>query len=195
MTARAALYHRASSIDQDVTLARDELRSSAKARGLDVVMDVEESGSGANNDRPGLQRILDAARRRKIDAVVVWKLDRFARSALDLLTNVRTLTDAGVEFIATSQGIHIGRRGDAMSSLMLTVLAGVAEFERSLIIERTKLGLDKARRQGKRIGRPRAANAPTHDAVVALRANGLSWSQVAQQLGCTPSAAQRAMAR
>jgi putative DNA-invertase from lambdoid prophage Rac len=82
-----------------------------------------------------------------------------------------------------------------MSRLLLTMLAAVAEFERELIIERTRLGLDKARRAGKRLGRPQAANAPESAAVRALRAQGRSWEQIARRLGCTPSAARRALAR
>lgn len=192
---RAAVYHRVSTLDQDPTAARQELRSALAARGFAAVLEVEETGSGARNDRPGLQRVLDAARRHKIDAVVVWKLDRFGRSAFDLMANLRQLEDAGVRFIATSQGIDIRPNGDPMSKLILTVLAGVAEFERSLIVERTRLGLDKARRAGKRLGRKVSADAPEPAAVASLRARDLSWRQVAQQLGCTPSAARRAVER
>ncbi len=193
--ARVAIYHRASTLDQDASLAREELRSAAKARGLEVVLEVEETGSGARNDRPGLQQVMDAARRHKIDAVLVWKLDRFARSALDLLSNIRELEACGVRFIATTQGIDIKPDGDPMSRLMLTVMAGVAEFERSLIIERTRLGLEKARKRGKRLGRPVSRKAPRPATVTRLRSEGLSWSKVAVELGCTASAARRAAAR
>jgi DNA invertase Pin-like site-specific DNA recombinase len=191
----AALYHRVSTTDQDPTLARAELRGAAEARGYAIALDVEETGSGARNDRPGLQRVLDAARRGHVGAVIVWKLDRFGRSALDLLANVRALEDAGCAFHVVTQGIDIRPDGDPMSRLLLTMLAAVAEFERDLIRERTRLGLAHARRQGKRLGRPRAANAPDPTVVAALRAEGKSWGQVARKLGCTPSAAQRAAKR
>lgn len=192
---RAALYHRVSTLDQDPTLARDELRTAARARGMEVVIDETESGSGARNDRPGLQRVLEAARRGRIDAVVTWKIDRWGRSALDLLNNVRVLEDSGVRFLATSQGIDIKPGGDPMSRLILTVLSGVAEFERSLIVERTHLGLQRARRAGKRLGRPTAANAPDPGTVATLRAQGAPWARIAAELGCTTSAARRAAAR
>jgi DNA invertase Pin-like site-specific DNA recombinase len=187
-----AIYHRASTLDQDPTLAREELRAAARARGLTVGMEIEESGSGARSDRPGLQRVLDAARRGKVSAVIVWKLDRFGRSALDLLSNIRTLENSGVRFIAVTQGIDIHPEGDAMSRLILTVLAGVAEFERSLIIERTRLGLDKARRAGKRLGRPRQGTAPVAADVMGRRTAGESWSSIATALGCTIASARRA---
>jgi DNA invertase Pin-like site-specific DNA recombinase len=189
---RAAVYHRTSTVDQDPTLARQELRAAAAARGMAVTMEIEETGSGARNDRPGLQQIMDAARRGKIGAVLVWKLDRFGRSALDLLANIEGLERAGVRFIAVTQGIDIRPDGDPMSRLILTVLAGVAQFERSLIVERTRLGLDKARQNGKQIGRPRRGAAPKPATVAGLRASGASWSAIASKLGCTASAARRA---
>jgi putative DNA-invertase from lambdoid prophage Rac len=192
---RAALYHRVSTLDQNPALARDELRAAALARGCTDPELIEETGSGANNDRPGLQRVLDLARRGKIDTVICWKLDRFGRSALDLLANVRTLEDAGCRFVALTQGIDIRPGGDPMSRLLLTMLAAVAEFERELIRERTRLGLDKARKQGKRIGRPFGKSAPSPLAVVALRAEGTSWSTIGRTLGCTPAAARRAVLR
>lgn len=192
---RAAIYHRASTLDQDATLAREELRGAAKARGFEMVMEIEETGSGARNDRPGLQRVMDAARRHKVDVILVWKLDRFARSALDLLSNIRELEACGVRFIAITQGIDIQPEGDPMSRLMLTVMSGVAEFERSLIIERTRLGLDKARKRGKQLGRRRNRNAPVPEEVAVLRDAGVSWSKIAERLGCTPSAARRALSR
>lgn len=192
---RVAIYHRCSTLDQDVSLARDELRAAAKARGLEVVLEVEETGSGARNDRPGLQRVMEAARRHKVDVVLVWKLDRWGRSSLDLLSNINTLEACGVRFIAITQGIDIKPDGDPMSRLILTVMAGVAEFERSLIMERTRLGLDKARKRGKQLGRRLNKNAPAPEHVASLRAQGLSWSKVAGELGCTASAARRAWSR
>ena len=188
---RVAVYHRVSTTDQDPEAARHELHVAAAARGFSITMDVAETGSGARNDRPGLQLIMEAARKHKIDVVMVWKLDRFGRSSLDLLSNIRELQKCGVRFIATTQSIDIAPNGDPMSMLILTVLAGVAEFERSIIIERTRLGLDKARRDGKHIGRPKGTSIDP-DVVTPLRASGASWSTIALQLGCTSSAARRA---
>lgn len=179
---RLALYHRASTLDQDPALARAELESWAARQGGAVASLVEERGSGANNNRPGLQRVLDAARRGKIDAVVVWKLDRFGRSALDVLANIQALADAGVRFVCMSQGLDVKPGGDAMSRLLLSVLAAVSEFERDLIRERTRLGLARARKRGTRLGRPRK-DGPTGDQVLALRGKGMSWSKVAEELG------------
>ena len=133
---RAALYHRVSTVDQDPTAARKELRDAARRYNLRVSLDVEETGSGANNSRPGLDQVMLAARRGKVDVILVWKLDRFGRSALDLLTHLRELEGAGVRFVSITQGIDIHPGGEAMSRLMLTMLGAVAEFERELIAER-----------------------------------------------------------
>jgi len=190
---RVAVYHRVSTLDQNPTLAREELQAAAARLGGEVVLDIEETGSGARNDRPGLQRLMDAARRGKLDAVMVWKLDRFGRSALDVLANIRDLDAAGVRFTATTQGIDVRPGGDAMSRLILGVLASVAEFERDLIRERTRLGMAKARAAGKRIGRPRVVG-PKRAEVKRLRQQGRSWREVSATLRCSVWAARQAAA-
>lgn len=179
-----------STLDQDRTLARRELIAWAERQGGSAAMTIEESASGAWNARPGLLRVLDAARRGEVDSVAVWKLDRWGRSALDVLANIQALADAGVRFVAVSQGLDVKPSGDAMSRLMLTVLAAVAEFERDLIRERTTLGLDRARRRGVQLGRPKA-DGPTPEAVRRLRKQGRSWNDTAAALGCTIAMARR----
>lgn len=194
---RVATYHRVSTLDgrQDAALAREELRAAADRIGT-VAMEVEEQGSGARNDRPGLQAVMDAARRGKVDAVVVWKLDRWGRSAADVHTNIRELQARGVRFVAVTQGLDVRPGGDAISNLLLGVLASVAEFERELIRERVTLGLRRAQAKGTRsgnpIGRPRKGAKPDAAKVQAMRADGASWAQVASALGCTVASARRA---
>jgi DNA invertase Pin-like site-specific DNA recombinase len=183
---RVATYHRVSTTDQDPTTAR-----AAERLGAELVLEIEETGSGAANDRPGLQRILDAARRSKLDVVLVWKLDRFGRSALDLLGHLRQLDTFGVRFVAVTQGLDVRPGGDPMSRLLLTMLSAVSEFERDLIRERTRAGLDRARRDGRRLGRPRVRR-PDRTAVEDLRAQGATWAAVADALGCTVWAARQA---
>lgn len=190
---RAALYHRVSTLDQNPEAAFHELEIAAKQRGAKVVVAMKEKGSGANNDRPGLQQILRDARRGYFDQVLVWKLDRFGRSALDLLANIRTLTNAGVGFAVITQGIELRPGGDAMTNLLITMLAAVAEFERELIGERTRAGMAHARRNGKHVGRPRVERVDPRD-VAELRGNMLAWGEIAATLGCSVHAAQHAHA-
>ena len=183
---RAAVYHRVSTVDQDPAAARKELRAAAKRHGFHLALDIEETGSGASNSRPGLAKLMQAAGRGRIDVVLVWKLDRFGRSALDLLANLRALEDAGVRFSSITQSFDLRPNGDAMSRLMLTMLGAVAEFERALISERTRLGMAKARADGKPCllytspsPRPSAAR------VQRLRKRGYSWRELAVELGCS----------
>jgi DNA invertase Pin-like site-specific DNA recombinase len=190
---KAALYHRVSTLDQNPDLAATELAGAAHRLGYEVPpeLDVRETGSGARNDRPGLRRVLDAARAGKIDAVLVWKMDRWGRSALDLLANIRHLESAGVRFIATSQGVDVKPGGDAMSRLLVTMLGAVSEFERDLVRERTRLGLARAKANGKRLGR-RPGPRPDEARVRALREAGKTWGEIGKALGCHPATARRA---
>lgn len=181
---RVALYHRVSTLDQDPTLARTEIGNWVARQGGSVSLAIEETGSGARNDRPGLQRVLNAAHRGDVDCVAVWKLDRWGRSSLDVLSNIQALADNGVRFVAVSQGLDLKPGGDAMSRLMLNVLSAVAEFELSLVAERTRLGLARARKAGKILGRPRASG-PSAEQVRKLRSKGRSWAAIADELDCT----------
>lgn len=192
---RAALYHRVSTREQNRRLARTELRAAAAARGLRVVLDVEETASGKSSVRPGLARVLEAVQRGAIDVVLVQRLDRWGRSTLDLLANLRRLRSAGVSFVAIAQGLEVRPEQDAVSELTLTVLAAVAEFERAVIVERTLDGLAAARRAGKTLGRPLGDRAPAPERVAALRAAGRSWTVIARRLGCTIGSARRALDR
>lgn len=192
---RAALYHRVSTREQDPRLARVELRAAAATRGLSVVLDVEEVASGRGSVRPGLDRVLDAAQRGRIDVVIVQRLDRWGRSTLDLLANLRRLRLAGVGFVAIAQGLEVRPQHDAVSDLTLTVLAAVAEFERAIIVERTLDGLAAARRAGKKLGRPLGKRAPAPERVAVLRAAGRSWTAIARTLRCTVGSARRALLR
>ena len=150
-------YHRVSTRDQRPELAREELRRAAEQRGVYLVEEVEETGSGARNDRPGLRRVLELVRAGEVAYVLVWKLDRLGRSTLDVLSTVQELVRAGVTFVATTQGLEVGPRAGAMGRLVLTILAAVAELERDMISERTVLGLVAAARRGRVLGRPKGS--------------------------------------
>jgi len=190
---RCLTYHRVSTTDQNPALAGEELRAAAARLRMDLVEVIEETGSGARNDRPGLRRVLELARTGKIDAVLVWKLDRWGRSSLDVHSNIRALETCGVRFVAVSQGLDVRPGSDAMSHLILRVLASVAEFERDIIRERTRLGLSKARKSGKVLGRPSRKLSPAKaEQVRALRSEGRSWSEVASEVRCSTWAARQA---
>jgi DNA invertase Pin-like site-specific DNA recombinase len=188
---RCALYHRVSTIDQDPTLARRELHAAARAHGYRVVLDVEEQKKGRALDRPEFARVMEAARRRYIDAVIVWKLTRFGRSTRNLMENIAELRRLGLRFICIQQGINVGPERDPVADLVVNILAAVAEFDLETISDHTRLGLAAAVRRGVRLGPPIKASTPSRGDVAELREQRLSWRQIADVLGCPQSTVRR----
>lgn len=133
---------------------------------------------------------------RKFDAVLVWKLDRFGRSVVDLKNNISALELAGVRFIAISQGIDTDH-SNPTSRFMLNMLAAVAEFEAEIIRERVKAGVEQAKRNGTRsgkaIGRPQRVF--RRDEVIRLRGEGVSWREISRRLEIGEGTARRACAK
>ena len=178
---RAAIYGRISTSNhgQDISLQTRELRQFCEARGWQVTGEYLDEGiSGAKDSRPELNRLMADAGRRRFDAVIVWKFDRFARSVSHLLRALETFNSLGVAFVSLSEQIDTTT---PTGKMIFTVLGAVAELERSLIAERVRAGLRNARAKGKRLGRPRVAVDTAQ--VARLRASGLSWPAVARELG------------
>ena len=191
---KVAIYHRVSTLDQNPEAAREELRQAAAVRGWEVALLEEETGSGAKTDRPGLLRVMEAVKRGKVQAVLVWKVDRFGRSLLDLLRNLEAINAAGARFVAVTQGLDIGRGGDPASRLLFTMLAAVSEFERELVRERTVLGMKRARDLGARFGR-RPLPAEAQAAIRAGMAEGLNAYWIAKRAGLKQSTVRDYMKR
>jgi putative DNA-invertase from lambdoid prophage Rac len=136
---RAAVYARVSTADQNPELQLREIQDYATRQGWQVVDTYEDVTSGAKANRPGLNRLMADAMGRKFDCLLVWKLDRFGRSLVDCLNSIRILEDHGIRFIAVTQGLDTDQRNPA-SRFLLHALGAAAEFERSLIRERTQAG-------------------------------------------------------
>ena len=134
--------------------------------------------SGAKEKRPELSRLMADAHRRKFDAVVVWKFDRFARSVSHLLRALETFKSLGIEFVSLSEQVDTST---PTGKMVFTVLGAVAELERSLIAERVRAGLRNAKAKGKKLGRPRVAVDAAR--VARLRAQGASWREISRELG------------
>jgi DNA invertase Pin-like site-specific DNA recombinase len=150
---RIALYFRVSTDDQTTEPQRIELREYCTRRGWENVTEYADKISGAKFTRLGLNRLMNDVRNRRIDAVVCVKLDRLGRSLPHMAQIIAEMDANQVALIATSQGIDTSRDNPA-GRLQMHVLMAVAEFERSLIKERTKAGLEAARARGSRLGRP-----------------------------------------
>jgi putative DNA-invertase from lambdoid prophage Rac len=148
---RAGLYARVSTLDQQtLPMQMRALRDYANKRGWIVAMQVKEVGSGAV-ERELRQQLIDAARRREIDVVLVWRLDRWGRSLMDLVTTLQELSDLNVGFVSLTEALDLTTStGRAMAGM----LAVFAEFERDILREWVRAGLAEARRNGQRLGRP-----------------------------------------
>jgi DNA invertase Pin-like site-specific DNA recombinase len=184
---RAVLYHRVSTRDQNAEIPREELRQVAAARGWEVVADIAEVGSGWNFNRPGLQQVMRLVERHAVDVVVVWKVCRFGRTVFDFSYNMNRLRKAGVIFYSTSQGIEYDpdpkAPGSAMYLFMLHNLAALAEYETTLISERTQAAADyAARKKGPRWGRSKTLDSQMAGIADTMRDTGETWERIAVYL-------------
>ncbi len=180
---RVALYARVSTNGQDPETQLLALRDYSKARKLEVFGEYVDVGiSGSKDSRPALNRLMADARKRRFDAVLVARFDRFARSTRHLVLALEEFDALGVDFISLSESIDTST---PMGRMVYTVIAAVAELERSLIRERVIMGLQRAKAQGKKLGRPKVKANKAQ--LVKLREQGLSSRQVAEQLGLSPS--------
>lgn len=176
---RAGLYARVSTIDQQ-TLAMQSraMREYAARRGWTVALQVREVGSGAAK-REAREKLLEASRRRQIDVVLVWRLDRWGRSVTDLLATLQELEHLGVRFVSLTEALDLTTpAGRAMAGL----LAIFAEFEREILRERTRAGLAHARQNGKQLGRPMTAGLQGTEIRKLYRA-GVAKAEIARRLG------------
>jgi DNA invertase Pin-like site-specific DNA recombinase len=176
---RAAAYVRVSTADQHNEIQVRELRDYIKRRGWALAEIYDDQMTGAKSKRPGLDRLMQDARRRRFDAVVVWKLDRFGRSLVHCVSGIQELVSLGVRFVAISQGIDTDD-GNPASKLLMHILACVAEFEHELIRERVSAGMRHARAEGRRLGRPPVV--VNRQRVADLRAAKKSYREIAREL-------------
>jgi putative DNA-invertase from lambdoid prophage Rac len=187
---RAGLYARVSTNDQQtIPLQIRALREYAGRRGWTIASQVKEVGSGASQ-RQQREKLLDAARRRDIDVVLVWRLDRWGRSVTDLLATLQELEHLGVGFVSLNEALDLTTpSGRAMAAL----LAVFAAFEREILQERVRAGLAHARQNGKKLGRP--ATAALHaDQVRKLQRAGISKSEIARRLQIGRTSVRRILA-
>jgi DNA invertase Pin-like site-specific DNA recombinase len=192
MNTRVALYARVSTNNgtQDPEMQLRELREFCSRRGWQVAEEYVDRMSGSKDSRPALNQLMADAGRRKIDAVLVWKLDRFARSLKMLVTSLSELEALGVAFVSLRDNLDLTTPS---GRLMFQVIGAMAEFERALIQERVRAGLRNARAKGRRLGRPRAIMNVSR--IVFLRGQGRSWAQITAETGVSKGTAQRAVAR
>ena len=183
-TRRAALYARVSTLDQEPENQLAELRRYVAARDWVAIEYVDQGVSGAKDRRPALDRLVADARRRQVDTVVVWRLDRLGRSLTHLVTLLDEFHAVGVGFVSLGEGIDLHTPA---GRLQLHILAALAEFERARIAERVAAGLARARQNGTRLGRPEKVVPES----VLGSVRGLSVREAARRLGVSPATAHR----
>jgi putative DNA-invertase from lambdoid prophage Rac len=177
---RAAIYARVSTADQTCENQLLELRRYCAARGWEATEYVDTGISGAKERRPALDRLMTDAGQRRIDAIVVWRLDRFGRNLRHLVTTIEELAAAGVAFVSMGESIDTA---SPTGRLMLGILGSFAQFERERIRERIQAALQRARRQGQHLGlrRQRIATEALE------RVHNLSVREAAKVLGVPAS--------
>jgi putative DNA-invertase from lambdoid prophage Rac len=187
---RAGIYARVSTNDQQtIPLQIRALREYAGRRGWTIALQVKEVGSGAS-ERQLREKLLDAACRREIDVVLVWRLDRWGRSVADLLATLQELNHLGVGFVSLTEALDLTTpAGRAMAAL----LAVFAEFEREILRERVRAGLAHARRNGQTLGRPTTAATKAGE-VRALYRAGVSKAEIARRLQIGRTSVRRILA-
>jgi DNA invertase Pin-like site-specific DNA recombinase len=176
---RIAIYARVSTKDQSCELQVRDLRAYCAARGFDLVREYVDVGqSGAKDSRPELNILMDDARKRQFDAIVVWRFDRFARSTKRLLSSLEEFRSLGIQFISYQENIDTS---SALGQALFTIVSAVAQLERDLIRERVNAGIRNARANGKKLGRPKRG--VDRERILELKAKGQSLRQIAANLG------------
>ncbi len=172
---RCALYLRVSSIDQHPETQLLDLRKLAEQRDLEIVEEYTDRITGSKARRPALDQMMADARRHRFDVVLVWAFDRMARSVRHFLALLDELDDLGIEFISFRENIDTA---GPLGRAIMVIVGAIAELERSLIIERVRAGMRRAKLEGRRLGRrPLDVDVP---GVLADRARGMSLSQIAK---------------
>jgi len=186
---RAGLYVRVSTVDQHPETQLRELRQFTDQRGLQIVKEYTDHGvSGTRARRPGLDQMLDDARRHRFDVLVVWSCDRLARSTKHLLQVLDEISGMGIQFLSQREAIDTeGPLGRAV----VVIVSAMAELERCLIVERVRAGMRRARAEGRQIGRARLD--VNREQIVHDRRSGMSLTRVATKHGISRASVCRLM--
>lgn len=177
---KAAIYARVSTDKQKVDMQLNELRQFADRSGWTIFEEyIDQNFTGANTNRPAFLSMMEAARKRKFDVLLVWKLDRLSRSLKDLINTLDELGSCGIDFVSYDNNLDTST---PTGKLVFQIVGAVAEFEKDIIRERVVAGLANARSKGKRLGRP-PIEQTIYDKAVKMRSEGSSFRKIGRALG------------
>ena len=184
---RVGIYARVSTLDQSTENQLLDLRRYVDARGWQGFKEYCDNGtSGTKTSRPALNEMMDDARKRRFDVVLVWRFDRFARSTKQLILALEEFRNLGIDFVSYQENIDTS---SPVGQVIFTIMSAMAQFESNLIRERTRCGIRRARKKGRKLGRPRIEI----DVATALelRKRGWSFRRIAKEMGVNATSLHR----
>lgn len=185
---RVALYLRCSTVQQNLEIQTNDLRKYAESRGFEIVFEYSDFGiSGAKDKRPALDQMLKAARQKKFDILLIWKLDRLGRNTKHLLTVLDELDSLQVSLVSLHEGFDLS---SPIGRVVATVLAALSAFEREIIRERVISGIQHAKSKGKKLGRPKCID---KNQIHILRKAGWTYKKIQDRLNVSPGSIRSAL--
>jgi DNA invertase Pin-like site-specific DNA recombinase len=187
---RVAIYARVSTLDQTTSNQLIDLRQYCHDRGWTIAEEFVDTGiSGSKARRPALDRLMNKAKKRQVDVVLVWRFDRFARSVKHLVMALEELRQLNIAFVSFQENIDTS---SPLGNAIFTIIAAMSELERNIIVERVRAGLRRAVAESKQLGRPKSS--ADANEIRQLRQQGLSLRVIAQKTGASKSTVSRVLA-
>ena len=182
---KVAIYTRVSTNDQSVQMQSSDLKSYCQQRGLEVYKEYCDQGiSGTKDKRPALDELMSDAKKRKFDAVLVWRFDRFARSTKHLITALEEFRHLNIDFISYQESIDTS---SPLGKAMFTIVSAIAELERNILLERVRAGLKRAKENGTILGRPKRLDLDIKELQKMRDKEKLSLRQIAKRVKASPA--------
>jgi DNA invertase Pin-like site-specific DNA recombinase len=181
---KVALYTRVSTNDQSVEMQTSDLKRYCDQRGFEVYKEYCDQGiSGVKDKRPALDELVADAKKKKFDAVLCWRFDRFARCTKHLITALEEFRHLGIDFISYQENIDTS---SPLGKAMFTIVSAISELERNIILERVKAGLRRARENGRILGRPKRLDLDVKE-LRKMRDQGLSYKKIGDKVKACPA--------
>ena len=189
---KVAIYTRVSTQDQRVDMQISDLRRFCVQRGFEIFREYTDEGiSGTKEKRPSLDELMADAQKRKFDAVLCWRFDRFARSTKHLINALEEFKHLGIDFISFQENIDTS---SPLGKAIFTIVSAIAELERNIIVERVRAGIRRAKEKGKALGRPKRLNLDEKE-LIRLKEQGLSLREIASKVNVCPATVYKTLSK